>query len=751
MFEPEQQQRRYGDTRGPITFDGRIGRGPGPAPTGQEPPRPITPQASDMDSPENRALWKKLIGYYTHELDAQSENRRQMAMDEDFYDSIQFTDEEVATLEARGQIPMVFNITKTTINWVLGSQKRAPKDFRVLPRTKAGQLSAQRKSELLKHVNDSNLAEFEVADAFAQAVKAGMGWLESCRGSADDGSKVIVRAEDWRAMLWDSTARRYDMKDARYIFRTKWLDEDVVAAMWPNRKGVIENSSRSVAYNIGDDDSLGDDAMDSAEEAHFDLAGGTIRRADTTYDRRRIRVIEAWFKIPKKVEVVHGGQFSGELFDPWSVGQIKEINAGIASKVAAMREVIHMAILTDDGFLDLRTSPYRHNQYPFTPIWGYRRSRDGLPYGMIRDIRDPQRDFNRRAAKAQHYLATTRVTVEEGAVDDIEELRDEAARPDAVIVHKTGKAPPQIENNTNLASAHVEMMGMDQQLIQQIGGVTDENLGRRTNASSGIAIERRQNQGALATSTFFDNLRRSSITHGIKTMVLVEMFYDKEDEFRITDSRGNPDFKTINDGTPEGAVAEFKADFVMEEEDWRASARQAQAESLLQLSQQLAATAPQVVIGILDLVVEALDVPKRDELVKRIRNLTGAEDPDADPNNPTPEMQAKQAEAAKMKAMQERQANAAIMEQEAKARKLMAEAAAAEDKGSDAYIARLKAAFEAAIAIAGAPAVAAAADQILADAMQVEASNGGVMPATSPTPEPAAAPQPVPATQPPML
>lgn len=730
MFKPDGQS-RFEDQRGAMAFDRVKLHAPGavdPREAQQEQPRP-NPKPAALDSEESLERWRQLLGFYTHELDVQAENRMQMAADEDFYDSIQFTDQEVQTLNDRGQSPLVFNVTKTTVNWVLGSQRRAPKDYRILPRTKAGAEAAQRKSELLKHISDENLADFEVAEAFESAVKVGVGWLECSQGRPDDGARVIFRAEDWRAILWDSTARRYDLADARYIFRTKWLDVDVAESLWPKRKLMIRQSSSLSIYGAADLDDLGDEAMDSQEDAHFDLTAGIARRGDKSHNRARIRVIEGWFKVPMEASVMRGGQFNGEIFDEWSEGHIEELRAGRASIAKMPREVIHMAIFTDAGLLDMRQSPYRHNRFPFTPVWGYRRGRDRMPYGMIRDIRDPQRDLNRRAAKALHFLSTTRVTVEEGAVEDIEELRDEAARPDAVIVYKTGKQAPQIDNNTNLAAAHVEMMDRDQAMIQSIGGVTDENLGRRTNATSGIAIERRQSQGALATSTFFENLRRTRLTHGEKLIVLIETFYDKMDEFRVTDARGNPDFKTINDGTAAGAIAKFKSDFVIDEDDWRASARQAQAEALLQLASQLAQTAPQLVVGILDLIVEALDVPKRDEIVKRVRNLTGAEDPDADPNNPTPEMQQKAAEAARMKELQDRDAEATIMEKEAKARKLMAEAKASEEKGQDAYIARLKAAFEAAIAVAGAPAVAAAADQILSDAMAAEAGNAGVMPA----------------------
>ena len=324
------------------------------------------------------------------------------------------------------------------------------------------------------------------------------------------------------------------------------------------------------------------------------------------------------------------------------------------------------------------------------------------------------------------------MVLEEGSVSDVEEVRNEAARPDAVITYRKGFAPPQIAADRDVAAAHIELMSRDAMMIQQVGGVTDENLGRNSNARSGKAILARQDQGQLATSQFFDNLRMSRQLHGEKQIVLIEQYYTDEDEFRITDMRGNPDFVPINDGAPENAIATFKADFILAEEDWRASFRQAQAEQLLDLAGKLAATAPMAVVGMLDLIVEALDVPKRDELVKRIRQVTGAEDPDADPNNPTPEQIAAQEAKAAEADMSRRQAEAALMELEAKARKLMAEAQKAEAATASDLIAQMKSAFEAAIAVAGAPAVAAAADRILADARASAGLDPDIGPAQPP-------------------
>ena len=66
-------------------------------------------------------------------------------------------------------------------------------------------------------------------------------------------------------------------------------------------------------------------------------------------------------------------------------------------------------------------SPYRHNKYPFVPLWGYKRGRDGLPYGMVRGLRDIQDDINKRAAKAQYILATNKIIADEDAFEDLEQ------------------------------------------------------------------------------------------------------------------------------------------------------------------------------------------------------------------------------------------------------------------------------------------------------------------------------------------
>lgn len=631
-------------------------------------PEPEEPE-HELDSPENVELFRRLLGYYQQELDRQADNRIQQAIDEDFYDHIQWSEQDAAALKERGQAPIVYNVIAQAVNWIIGAEKRGRVDFRVLPRTKEDAKPAEKKAQLLKYLSDVNRTPFHRSRAFEDAVKVGIGWVEDGVQDDDDGEPVYSRYESWRNILWDSASTELDLSDARYVIRVKWVDEDVAMALFPDRKDVIRraaNESGRIAYDL----EYGDEVMDQ-HEVELDAYG---ERSLTVNHRRRVRMIEVWFRRPEQVTRIIRGDFAGEIYDPENPAHQAAAGQGVVASRMMMR--MYCAVMTTAGLCYLGPSPYRHNRFPFTPIWGYRRGRDGLPYGVIRGLRDIQEDINKRASKALYILSTNKVIMDEGAVEDIEEFRREWARPDAVIEKRVGKQIlPNVERD--LATAHLELMSRNISMIQSVSGVTDELLGRATNATSGRAIEARQLQGSLTTAKLFDNLRFAVQVQGEKQLSLIEQYFTEEKQFRITNDRGTPEYIAINTGLPEDDITRTKADFVISEGEWRATMRQAQAEQLLEI---LTRMPPQIAITLLDLVVEMMDVPNRDELVSRIRKINGQRDPDAE--EPTPEelevMQAQQQQAQMQQAMFEAELRAKLAKagvDEARAAQLAAQVA----------------------------------------------------------------------------
>ena len=667
-----------------------------------ESPEPEEPE-HELDSPENVELFRRLMGYYQQELDRQADNRIQQAIDEDFYDHIQWSEQDAQALRERGQAPLVYNVIAQAVNWIIGAEKRGRSDFRVLPRTKEDAKPAEKKAQLLKYLSDVNRTSFHRSRAFEDAVKVGIGWVEDGVQDDDDGEPVYSRYESWRNMLWDSASTELDLSDARYVIRVKWIDEDVAKALFPDRAEVISQAAAEMS-NLSYDLQYGDEVMDQ-HEVEIDSYEG---RALTVVNRRRVRMIEMWFRRPERVDRIVAGPHAGEIYDPENPAHQAAAGQGVVASRMMMR--MYCAVMTTAGLCYLGPSPYRHNRFPFTPIWGYRRGRDGMPYGVIRGLRDIQEDINKRASKALYILSTNKVIMDEGAVRDIEEFRREWARPDAVVEKVPGKQLiPNAERD--LAAAHLELMSRNISMIQSVSGVTDELLGRTTNATSGRAIEARQLQGSLTTAKLFDNLRFAVQTQGEKQLSLIEQYFTEEKQFRITNDRGTPEYITVNTGLPEDDITRTKADFVISEGEWRASMRQAQAEQLLEM---LTRMPPQIAITLLDLVVEMMDVPNRDELVSRIRKINGQRDPDA--GEPTPEeiqaMQAQQQQAAMQQALIEAELQAKL----AKAGVDQARAAQIAAQVAKENISTQSAALDAAIKTIVAPPAVPVADGLLREA-----------------------------------
>lgn len=630
----------------------------------------VMPDEAGDKADHDEAMFRRLMGHYQHELGVQYETRRLMSSDEAMYDGEQWEPDDAAVLQERGQIPLVYNVIAPAVNWLLGTERRTRAQYKVLARRKDGTKAAERKSQLLKFTDDLSHADMYKTLAFADAVKAGIGWLETGWQDDDLGPRVFSGRESWRNMVWDSRSQKPDMSDARYLFRARWMDEDTVLDLFPHKRALIETSSVVDVLGLGAMAETGDEFMDAIEEMQVDQAERSLHR----HARRRNRVIEAWYRRLAPVEMIRGGQFSGQLYDPRSEGHYRDLIRGEAAIVMRQRMRMHVAIFCGAGMLYNEPSPYRHNQFPFTPIIGNRRGKDGTFYGIIRNMADMQRDVNKRASKALYILSSEKIIMDEGAVEDEDELLEEAAKPNGLIRKKQGKELT-IGVERDLAAAHIELFSRGVDMIQQLSGITDEAMGRTTNAVSGKAITARQTQGTVATAHYLDNLRFALRIHGEKQLSNIEQFYTEEFRFRITNTRGTPDYVTANDPEDsESSIVHTKADFIISEDDWKATVRQAQVDELLNVVGQLAPVSPQLVFALLDLLVEAMDIPSKDEIVARIRQITGMEDPDADPNAQDPETLARKAAKDEQARMEKRAANAEISDKEATAAEKQARA-----------------------------------------------------------------------------
>lgn len=636
-----------------------------------------------LDSEEAKTEHRKLLEWFYYEKEKQAANRLEMAMDHDFYDNIQWSPEDATAVMERGQMPLVYNEVAPMIDWVIGTERRTRVDWKVLPRTEDDVQLADVKTDVLKYVSDVNRVPFLRSRAFSDAVKGGVGWLDD--GVRDDPTKDVIysKYEDWRNVLWDSSSYELDLEDGRYLFRWRWVDEDVALMMFPDRQDAIRAAVEDAAFGVSDafDD---EDGWQTPESFTREARSGTLHASGVASmvdaKRRRVRLIEAQYTKPTTVKIVAEGPMAGAILNPTDrilADAVASQGSMIVDKVM-MR--VHIAVFTEAHMLGRGQSIARHNRYSLTPIWCYRRGRDRLPYGMIRRVRDIQQDLNKRASKALFMMNTNQIIMDEGAVENIHVARDEADRPDGMIVKKPNKEFT-IRRDTDAATGQINMMTLAAQSIQKSAGVSQENMGRQTNAVSGEAIKARQLQGSVVTTEPFDNLRFAVQIQGEKQLSLVEQFYTQEKIIRLTGNKGALRWVKINvpERQPDGSirflndVASSIADFIVSEQDYSGTMRQVMFDSLNGLAGRLP---PEVSLRVLTIAFEFSDLPNKDEVAEQIRKLTGERDPNKE-MTPEEQEQAEQQMRDQMEAleMQRAQAQEALAEQRAKVREINARAA----------------------------------------------------------------------------
>jgi hypothetical protein len=666
---------------------------------------------STMETKTAHDRHKKLKAMYLEELDRQHHSRQERAKWVRYFNNDQFTAERRKKMEAIGLSPASNNMIRPIIEYLKGTERRGRIDFSISPRTdsKEARESAQAKQELLKWLDYSNQTGFERSMATDQAFITGLGWLEVAARQDKKGPTVISMAEDWRNMLHDSRGNTMDGDDWRYVFRTKVVDLDVAIAIFPGKKNELEKVAQtgSGAHLLGD--WSGSSAVIGAAETASSEASTYFVGTDLFSTRDRVMLVEAWTRDPVKRTDKH----VGGITDPVSW----EINC---------------TIMTSDSILVESKSPYSHGRFPFVPIWCYRDIDSGLPYSPIRDLIDVQDSLNSNLMRAKFLSHVNQFHIEKSAVADmsLEQIELEMRDPMGLAVFADGAISggrvKKLEHGGDVQKMML-LAQSDMDTMHRMSGITPENRESQSDQLSGKSRALKAEQGALLTTAIFDNLLRARQIEGVMTLAMSEQYMVHQMSVPTEGKGASRKFTTINQWDPKqdrfiNDVAAEESEFQVGEQAWKQSHAEAMYDSLMQVLGQLAGSAPQVVVALLDVVFEMHPtLPNKTKVLQRVRQATGMRDEDVEM---TPEEQAAQQQ---QQAVQQAQFDAQmamlqadIKEAQAKGTKLEAEAMAKR-------LEALYMAAQGAQVLIQAPQITPAADELLKSAGFVDMGGAGVI------------------------
>jgi Phage P22-like portal protein len=257
--------------------------------------------------------------------------------------------------------------------------------------------------------------------------------------------------------------------------------------------------------------------------------------------------------------------------------------------------------------------------------------------GIVRDIKDSARMVNYSYSSAVESNALQNKAPYLASKEAIEGFENEwaAANVDAAAylpynaLTETGDTIPMPERvaPASIATAQVQMLQMSTEQMRASSGQSNSNFGIKSEASSGIGIQRLKAQGEIATFHFPDNLARALKYEATVIVDLIKKIYDTKQIVMILGLDGknksamlDPEMQQAHQETSHPEVESIfnplvgRYDIAIDTGPSYQTQRQESAEALTQLAK----GDPQLMQIAGDIIMRSYDFPLAEEMAKRL-------------------------------------------------------------------------------------------------------------------------------------
>lgn len=420
------------------------------------------------------------------------EERERAERRRDYRDLKQWTQQEIARLNARSQAPVVFDQFSQKVDSIVGlevSRRTDPKAYPIHPKH---QKASEVITDGLRFVESKSAFDETASEVFEDAIVEGYGGAIVEVEQKGDEFRIEVNRIPWDRIYYDAHSTAKDFSDSTYFGITLWMDLNDAITMWPNKKKELK---AHVDENSFEDETFEDKPRDWADS-----------------ERKRIRINQEYYR-----------------------------EKGIWKEVFYSGNLI-VQPPKDSPYLD-------EDGNPMCPIEleSHFVDRDNNRWGYMQRLMDVQDEINHRRSKALHMLSSVSVIAERGQIKNREALLNELRKGMSIIEFEPiGNAPPpQIDRQQELGQSQLAFYQDAKQAMDSVG-VNPELMGRTESAISGRAFLARQQSGLSELSRVF--ARHSEWKRRVYTQIWWRMkqFWTEEKWIRVSDEEQALRFVGIN-------------------------------------------------------------------------------------------------------------------------------------------------------------------------------------------------------------
>ncbi len=513
------------------------------------------------DKPKEKVI-DKLQKWWTLAEGAHQPWLVQARQDLDFYigGDRQWDANDLSILRAEKRPALTYNMLFSLVNLVSGYQRQNRQDITIYNRKGGTKEIANILSELIKHIHDGSYGDWETSLMFLMGIITGKGWLGLNVDYDDEvttGEIVIENLSPFR-IYPDPFSTKYDMRDGQFIFKIAWLPKDRLNLAFPEKKNEFEG----LVVNEKDKEPLPFTEGDKYKD--WPVEGSSTEEID----KFRYRVKECWWKDFEEQKFLVGIES----------GVVKQVDFPKAKIDAILRQYPTMRIVkrvrpvlnltTYVGNVEIQNIRDPLNgvtQFPIIPFFSY--WVENHHWGVITQLKDPQREINKRISQALHHLnqtANSGYTADENATADWDALENNISKPGYIKKLKPG-ARFERDTPAPLSEGHIKLAETGKGAVREISGVNPDLAGLPEDKNvSGILMAQRRSQGLITIESVFDNMRMSKQILGTRLIEMIQKtdVYTKQEILTMVIDGDVKEFP-VNMQAKQNAVGEIKNDLTI--------------------------------------------------------------------------------------------------------------------------------------------------------------------------------------------
>jgi hypothetical protein len=471
---------------------------------------------------------EKAKGFFIDTLN--KDNKWQMDAREDFrfHDGTgQWSDEEKQILEEELRPILTFNLTKSSIDLIMGMNEDNRVVHRASPTEPTDAFLCEVLNDLSDFVTDSNDFEEEEDGALESSSICGRGWVgidfqpDPNKFGEIEMTEVNIPVHE---VHYDPSARRPNLDDASFVVWDRWFQTEDFKIRFPKvGPKKMEELLEGNSHYTNNSDPLSEDGipMSDPEDADYErLMDQDINFYDRNANMLRVVHMEYW-EYFKRYYV-----FNPELgtFEEVPSCPTKEqkaaffaaFNEDMTCETMFDKRVKWLQFIGDEILYD-DVSPLPYAGFSIVPMFAYRdvSMRTANHFGLVRLMKDPQREVNKRWSQALNMLNQQ---VQPGVYAETDAFLDEKQATqsmkvagDITWVNAGSLTGGKIKERTVpvFPNAPMQMEQFSQDIMKKITGINPDLLGQdRGRQEPGVVVRLRQQQGMTLLKPLFRNFNK---------------------------------------------------------------------------------------------------------------------------------------------------------------------------------------------------------------------------------------------------